>query len=206
MICVDTTCDEEILQELRARTFAATVQKLRKTAGLVVADKVEIFYEENCVEPVSTGASTGEVVSVSVSAAMLRHSEATIKRIKSLPMDISLCSKQAIVLIKEVITDTDISKNPITIVLTQPCVAVDIEAVAVLVPEGGGVNVPSMAAMYLQSLDYERVSSMSTVAVTVDSVPLLLTRGVHYFMSVNEMVVSSSFTGRSKYPNLPTQL
>ena len=68
------------------------------------------------------------------------------------------------------------------------------------------MNVPSMAAMYLQSLDYERISNLSTVAVTVDSVPLVLTRGVHYFMSVNEMVVSSSFTGRSKYPNLPTQL
>ena len=75
-----------------------TVQKLRKTAGLVVADKVEIFYEES-VEDCGIN---------SISAAMLKHSAATVKRIKSLPLDYKLCSKQAVVIIKEIVNDTDI--------------------------------------------------------------------------------------------------
>jgi hypothetical protein len=33
------------MMELRARSVAAAVQRMRKAAGLVVADRVEIFYE-----------------------------------------------------------------------------------------------------------------------------------------------------------------
>jgi Domain of unknown function (DUF5915) len=189
MIAVDTTCDEEILQELRARTFVATVQKLRKTAGLVVSDRVEIFYEE------SDGLSP-----TSVSAAMLHHSTSTVKRIKSLPLSMGLCSKQAIVLIREVVTDGDISKSPVTIVLTQPCVAVDTGAIE------STDAIRTMAAMYLQSMDYDRLSEIQEVRVTVDNTPLVLLRGKHFFLSANEMVASSSFTARSTYPNLPTEL
>ena len=191
MIAIDTTCDEEILQELRARTVAATVQKLRKSAGLVVSDKVEIFYEESGAE--KAGIS-------SVSAAMLRHSATTVKRIKSLPLDIRLCGKGAIVVYKEVITDGDISKSPVTIVLTLPCIAVDVGAIE------GTDTVRAMAAMYLQSMSYERVAESQELQVVIDNVSLTLVKGTHYFMSANEMVVSKCFSGRSAYPNLPTEL
>lgn len=191
MIAVDTECDEEILQELRARTFAATVQRLRKTAGLVVSDKVEIFYEDSAEK-------TGGINSVS--AAMLRHSTSTVKRIKSLPLDLGLCSSRATVIIRETITDADISKAPITIVLTHPCIAVDTGAIT------ASGTVPSMAAMYLQSMSYDRVSSMPEVQVTIDKTSLTLKRGVHYFLSANEMVLSPSFTDRAAFPNLPKEL
>lgn len=187
MIAIDTTCDEEILQELRARTFAATVQKLRKTAGLVVADKVEIFYEEE-----------GGLVS----AAMLKHSESTVKRIKSLPLECGLMPQGSVIIIKEVANDPDISKQPVTITLTQPCASVDLGTIALLSPE---VNV-QMAAMYLQSMDYDRLSTLQSVEVTVDSVPLILHKGIHYFLTANDMVISTGFSGRSKFLNLPTAL
>ena len=35
----------QVMMELRARSVAAAVQRMRKAAGLVVADRVEIFYE-----------------------------------------------------------------------------------------------------------------------------------------------------------------
>jgi isoleucyl-tRNA synthetase len=210
MIAIDTTCDEEVLQELRARTFAATVQKLRKSSGLVVSDRVEIFYEES-----GDGVVSKEGVSTLVSAAMLKHSSSTVKRIKSLPLTMELCSKQAIVIIKEVITDLDISKKPITIMLTQPCIAVDIGAVALLIdalssanlnPPGTVSNTPNMAAMYLQSMDYDRLLSLESVDVTIDNIALVLKKGIHYFQSANEMVLSSNFSNRNTYPNLPTSL
>ena len=191
MIAIDTTCDEEILQELRARTVAATVQKLRKSAGLVVSDRVEIFYEESAAE--KAGIS-------SVSAAMLKHSASTVKRIKSLPLDLGLCGKGAIMVFKEVITDTDISKSPVTIVLTLPCIAVDVGAIE------GSDTVRAMAAMYLQSMSYDRVAANQEVQVLIDNVPLTLVKGKHYFLSANDMVVSKGFSGRSAYPNLPTEL
>lgn len=214
MIAIDTTCDEEVLQELRARTFAATVQKLRKSSGLVVSDRVEIFYEESGDSVVSK-----DGVSTLVSAAMLKHSASTVKRIKSLPLTMELCSKQAIIIIKEVITDLDISKKPITIMLTQPCIAVDTGAVALLInnatsgntdpttPTGVSVsNTPAMAAMYLQSMDYDRLLSLESVEVTVDTFSLLLKKGVHYFQSANEMILSPNFSDKNNYPNLPSSL
>ena len=45
MIAIDTTCDEELFQELRARSVVSAVQKLRKSSGMVVSDRVEVFYE-----------------------------------------------------------------------------------------------------------------------------------------------------------------
>jgi hypothetical protein len=122
-----------------------------------------------------------------------------------------LCSKHAIVIIKEVITDLDISKKPITIMLTQPCIAVDVGAVALLIdaeltPPGSVSNIPTMAAMYLQSMDYDRLLSLESVDVTIDNISLVLKKGVHYFQSANDMVLSTNFTDRNAYPNLPSSL
>ena len=109
MIAIDATCDEEVLQELRAKTVAATVQRLRKSCGLVVGDRVEIFYEEG----------TGKGAESTIGPSLAKHAATTVARIKSLPLPMALCSPQAIVIVKEVVNDPDISKSPVTIVLTQ---------------------------------------------------------------------------------------
>ena len=109
MIAIDATCDEEVLQELRAKTVAATVQRLRKSCGLVVGDRVEIFYEEGA----------GKASESAIGLSLAKHAATTIARIKSLPLPMALCSPQAIVIVKEVVNDPDISKSPVTIVLTQ---------------------------------------------------------------------------------------
>ena len=171
----------QILQELRARTVAATVQKLRKTAGLVVADKVEIFYEE------TPGAGNN-----SVAAALLKNTASTVARIKSLPLPMELCPKASQVIIKEVVNDPDISKNPVTLVLTYPCVSVDLGAVGVLLSTTpppppstvASTNTPpvtvdlsAMAAMYLQTMAYDQVVGLDSVMVTFDKVKLVLRKG-----------------------------
>ena len=126
MIAIDATCDEEVLQELRAKTVAATVQRLRKSCGLVVGDRVEIFYEEGVAKGDSKGvaAGAGGGVDSAIGPSLAKHAASTIARIKSLPLPMALCSPQAIVIVKEVVNDPDISKSPVTIVLTQvthPC-------------------------------------------------------------------------------------
>ena len=153
MIAIDTTCDEEVLQELRARTLAATVQKLRKSAGLVVSDRVEIFYEE---QGAPNGTATGPIA-----AALLKHASSTVKRIKMLPLPMELRSKNASTIISEEVKDAEISKSPVTFVLTQPVVAVDLEAVAELIKSSSSDAqlAPEMVAMYLQSMDYDRALS-----------------------------------------------
>lgn len=219
MIAIDTTCDEEVLQELRAKTIAATVQRLRKSAGLVVADRVEIFYEEGGAPAAAKGkaapaAGAGAGAAVlgggSVAASLLKYVGITVARVKSLPLPLALCSPQAITIVREVVNDPDISKGSVTIVLTQPCVAVDSGAIGLLIPPPAladatqrNVDLVAIAAMYVQSMDSASLMASPAVRFVVEKVPLTLTRGVHYFATANEMVSSGGFTGRSRYPYLP---
>jgi len=169
MVAIDTTCDEEVLQELRAKQFCAQVQKLRKSTGLVVADKVEIFF--------TTAVATD---GAAISASLRAHKESTVARLKSLPLSEAFLSKNAIVVARETIKDVDIAKKPIEIILTRPMVAVSLDALAACSLQGEAV---SSAAQYLQTLD----SVGDSVAVNVDGVRLALKRNVHYFGSANDM-------------------
>lgn len=175
MIAIDTTCDEEILQELRARSVAAAVQKLRKSGGLVVSDKVEIFYEDK---------DKGGPIAAAVKA----HSATTLARLKSLPLPISFMPPNCIKLASEVVKDADISKSPFQLVLTIPSLAVHTAAMAEFFPSASESNagVVQSAVMYLQTLDYEKACAQQAIKVTVDGVVMELVRGKHFFASAME--------------------
>lgn len=171
MVAIDTICDEEVLQELRARLLAASVQKLRKSSGLVVADKVEIFYEE--------GESTDAAATPSgpLSEAVGKHAGATIKRIRVVPLPLSLKPKYSLPIATEVIRDVELSKLPVKLVLSQQCVSVHQPSVAKLVeqllPDLQGdkraVAVDTFT-MYLQSSDFETTAGAESVVLLYESV------------------------------------
>ena len=106
LIAIDTTCDAEVLEELRAKTFAATVQKLRKSSGCVASEKIEVFY--------------GEEVGNEVRDALAKHSESTIKRIRATPVPLSAMPTEGISeVVREEVSDGDLSKGKVTIVLAR---------------------------------------------------------------------------------------
>jgi hypothetical protein len=171
LVAIDTTCDAAILQELRSRTVAAAVQKLRKSSGLVVADRVEVFYEEK--------------KGTDVAAALAVHAEATIKRIRCLPLSSAkFMPANALVVAKEVIEDADISKGKVTLWLTRPTVSVAKAAIAADFPDAAA-SVGNFE-VYLQSMDYDRIAAMEAIEVTVDGVRAQLRRNKHYFASAGE--------------------
>lgn len=178
MIAIDTTCDEEVLQELRAKTMAATVQRLRKSAGLIMTDRVEIFYEEGDASSTATG---------SVAAALSKHIAATIKRIKVLPMPLELKSKNAVVIAREVVNDADLSKSPVTLVLAQPVATVNKLSVSALLEASessvSNESTTESVVMFVQTMDYDKVMAVESLKVVVDGHSLELLRGVHYFGS-----------------------
>lgn len=175
VVAIDTTCDEEMMQELRASTLAAAVQKLRKSAGLVVTDVVEIFYEEK-----------GEVLANALS----KHVQPTIKRIKCLPLPVGYMPKHASVVGKEVVSDGDLGKTPVTIYLTFPTISVDTKAVADMAGQNQAIG--DATANYMQTMDYARAISLETTLISVDGVRLELKKGVHYFSSACDMVRNSA--------------
>ncbi|CAE7497359.1 ileS, partial [Symbiodinium microadriaticum] len=99
IVAIDTTIDDDVYEELRARTLAAAVQRMRKSAGLVVTDKVEVFYDEQEGNAVKSSLST--------------HAASTIKRIKTFPLPMALMSRGAVRIYEEVIDDRDLSTKAV---------------------------------------------------------------------------------------------
>ena len=198
MVCVNFICDDEILQELRARQLGASVQRLRKSSGLVVAEKVEIFYEDT---------KTGSTGPNSIAEALLKHADMTVKRIKTLPLPLALKPKYASVRGSEKLNDADISKNTVELVLTNPIASVSAFQVAKLLGVSADDAKVDMAAMYLQTMDYERLLALESLTLRLDANPAIkLLRGVHYFGSAVEMVVKDYGALSALYPSLPSKI
>jgi isoleucyl-tRNA synthetase len=162
LVAIDTTCDEEVLSELRARTLAATVQKLRKSAGLQIGDAVDVYYEEK--KPV-------------VEAALSKHSDLTIKRIKSVPQPMKNKPIDALVVGEQLIKDQDLSKEPVRLQLVLPCVQV----AGLLDMAGGSPELAQTLETYLVSMDLQYLLAQASVQVINDGVTLTLEKGKHYF-------------------------
>mmetsp|Transcript_24348 Transcript_24348/g.35710 ORF Transcript_24348/g.35710 Transcript_24348/m.35710 type:complete len:1186 (+) Transcript_24348:56-3613(+) len=175
IVAIDTTMDDDVYEELRARTLAAAVQRMRKAAGLVVTDKVEVFYDE----------PTGNALKTSLAT----HAVSTVKRIKTFPLPVALMPVGAVRICEEVIDDRDLSATPVKVILTQPCVSVDIGAVSSLCESA---SLAGLFAEYLVTLDMDAALSQELISVTIDNKTLDLKRGVHYFASANEMLAAST--------------
>ena len=92
--------------------------------------------------------------------------------------------------IQEKVNDLDLGKSPVTITLTRPNVSVDANSVASLV--GGDPAKIDLATHYLQTMEYDRASTASSINVTVDGTSIELRKGIHFFSNANEMVKSLS--------------
>jgi hypothetical protein len=172
VIAIDTTIDDDVYEELRAKTLSACVQKMRKSAGLVVGDKVEVFYEED-----ASGA---------VRRAMNVHAVSTVKRIKTFPLPVGLKPRGAVVIHEETVDDRDLSPSPVKVVLTAPCLSVNEGAVTTVAESK---DVAFLASMYLQTMDYDRtLTEQECWNVTVTGKELSLQRGVHFFATADDMV------------------
>ena len=172
MVAIDTTCDEEIMQELRAKQFCAQVQKMRKSSGLVVGDRVEVFY--------SATDADSDIIFQSLAA----HSDSTVARLKSMPLPAGqFLSSNAVLIAKETLKDADISKTPFDLILARPITAVDLTALEACGVQG---DAKSSAAMFIQTMS----TVEDTVSVVVDGTRLALKRGLHYFADANEMFAS----------------
>eukprot|EP01035_Chromulina_nebulosa_P017859 gene17859-23472_t len=204
LVAIDTTCDDEVLEELKARAIASGIQKLRKSGGLVMTDRIEIFYEE-----LNSSTSTSNSL---IAKAVAKHANATIKRVKTLPLPLELKSKHAIVIAKETINDSDISKSPFSLVLTQPIVAVNSNLVKQLI-ESTSVSSSTIsiditvesAVSYIQTMDYDKVIGLDSIYLVIDDIKFTVVKNVHYFSSTLDLLLKGNDDIlKQKYPYLPS--
>jgi isoleucyl-tRNA synthetase len=188
LVAIDTTCDEELFLEMRSRVVISSVQKLRKSSGLVMTDVVDMYFEES----VGTG----------VQAAVAKHAVAIAKKLKCLPLPIEFrpsCSRECA---REVIRNDDVSKGEVTIIFTVPCVATDYAALVALT---GSEAVSESIAMFVQTMSHARVVATTSLDVNVDGIACTLLRDTHYFTSAYDMAMKSQAV-RAKHPWLPASL
>ena len=117
MVAIDTTCDDAMFCELRARSIVAAVQKLRKSSGLVVADQVDIFYE--IVDEKAGEAGTAAAYTL-VEECFKMHGEIVDKRLKCTPAQVSHKPADANVIATDSLEDADICKGTFKLWLTTP--------------------------------------------------------------------------------------
>jgi isoleucyl-tRNA synthetase len=187
IVAIDTTIDESVYEELRARLIVSFIQRGRKSSGLVIQDVIEVFYEEQ----------EGDALKSALGA----HALATVKRLKTFPLPLSLMPSGAIIKHEEVIQDGDLAKKPVRLVLALPCVSVNQDEVAKLLSD------PSLAphyAMYLQSMDLNRLLSSPSCPVKIGETTVTLLRGVHYFSTATEMLKASPEL-QAKYGIVPVE-
>lgn len=187
LVAIDTTCDEELFLEMRARVLVSSVQKLRKSSGLVMTDSVDVFFEE-----------AGE----EVQAAVAKHGTSMMKKLRGLPLPHAFKPKASCVFAKEVIRNDDVSKGELTIRFTLPCIATDHDAMLELCSSEA---VALLLGMYLQTMAYDRAISAENLTVNIEGKDYALTRDVHYFSSASDMAMKSK-TLRAKHGWLPSSL
>lgn len=193
LVAIDTTADEELFSELRARSVVAVVQKLRKSAGLQVSDRVEMYYEVvGCKDAKETKA-----MEEALAQSLTRHQEMIVKRLRQVPRPAAsfLTATEAVYraeVARETLKEVDIvAKGSFVLILTKPALGVSRAAVQSLVEAtvsaeaaAGGVDhwVKALTA-YLHSVDYARLLSAPQVTVHLDEQTFVLVRDVHYSAS-----------------------
>ena len=175
MVAIDCTCDEELLEELRARTITQMVQKVRKSNGMVVSDVVEIFYSVTMKDKSKENQGT-EIMQKAIN----KHKETLIKRLKTVPVPSVHLPPYARIIAQDQTAGEDILPKGavLTVYLTQPCLYVNKNAMNALLKDEKSVN---SATMYLQTMDYELASQMQNISFSVDNVKVTLNKGTHYF-------------------------
>eukprot|EP01033_Poteriospumella_lacustris_P011679 gene11678-8319_t len=165
-------------------------EKLRKSAGLQVSDRVEMYYEVvGCKDAKETKA-----MEEALAQSLTRH---IVKRLRQVPRPAAsfLTATEAVYraeVARETLKEVDIvAKGSFVLILTKPALGVSRAAVQSLVEAtvsaeaaAGGVDhwVKALTA-YLHSVDYARLVSVPQVSVHLDEQTFVLVRDVHYSAS-----------------------
>lgn len=169
MVAIDCSVEEENWQEYRAKQIVKVVNRLRKDAGLEVADQVEVYYE------------VLDKDAEAMTSCLNKHEGIILKKLKGLPKPVSAKKRNCQEIIKGPV-DVDFEKLEIT--LTRATPSVNINAVKSLFAnerdEAKREQALESAVMYIQTCDMTSLAQMDSVDIKVDGISILLKQGVHF--------------------------
>jgi len=115
-----------------------------------------------------------------IASAVQAHSDSIITRIRSLPMPIAMKPVNAVTVWSETVTDADLSKGKVHLVLTRPMVSVN-KAQIVTDVVGATEETATAVEQYLHTMGFEGLVAVDSIKVTIDGVAMTLTKNKHYF-------------------------
>ncbi|RLN94130.1 hypothetical protein BBJ28_00022157, partial [Nothophytophthora sp. Chile5] len=152
MVVIDTREDEQLKMQGCAREVITRVQKLRKKAGLVVQDKIHVFFAE-------TGGDKGPI-----STAIQSFLPMIASALGTTPAPLALQPEHSVTIVTE---DAQFADSSVTLVVARPAVLFAPEAV--LAKHAAAVPVEQFTA-FVASMAYADVQSAllsADAAVTV---------------------------------------
>lgn len=182
LVAIDTTAGEDQFSELRARAIVAAIQKLRKSAGLVASDRVEVFYSVG-----GNNQKQREETLAKLSSSLLAHKEFITKRVRALP--VSLASSPAAslspLIAEDRIKDQDIADLEFQLFFYRPFIALDYAAITRDFQQND-IEKLKLLSLAMGSYDYEEMINLPEKKIVLDGQEYLLKNGVHFFPSVSD--------------------
>jgi len=184
LVALDTRQDQALLAEGLAREVINRVQKLRKAAGLLVQDEIEVYFQEEGDGTV-TGAVRGNV-------GLLQATLGTV------PLLAELLPPHAV----EIARDTsDVGKSKLTVIVTRPSLVFDENAIQAKYPGGGDdegkARFVGGVQTFLSTLDLTALRAkcqkepgvkLEDVSFSLDGVETTLSYGTDFFFGKFEQL------------------
>ncbi len=179
LVFVNATVDEGLVQEGLAREFVNRVQKLRKKAGLLPSDSVEVFYEA-AVQQDRKGKPSA------VGAAVALQGDYIARSVGRPAHLLAARPPHAVVIIEE---EVEVEEERLVVCIARAVAVVDEAAVSALSPD---VLTQRGLVSYVVTRDYDalvaesKAASGSVLSVNFNGTVHQLIVGKHVFLSVEE--------------------
>eukprot|EP00816_Leptocylindrus_hargravesii_P009963 CAMPEP_0196810816 /NCGR_PEP_ID=MMETSP1362-20130617/14340_1 /TAXON_ID=163516 /ORGANISM="Leptocylindrus danicus, Strain CCMP1856" /LENGTH=1177 /DNA_ID=CAMNT_0042185969 /DNA_START=93 /DNA_END=3626 /DNA_ORIENTATION=+ len=159
VVAIDCTQDKAILDAGKAREFISYVQQLRKGAGLIITDAIEVFYHEE------DGVNSTE-------SAIAGNVDLILGKLKVTPLPKRFMAPWSVVFDKG---EFEVGGSKVEIIISRP---------AVVVKDG----LSDQLANLLSILDISAVGVNEAVNVVIDGEKISVTEGVDFWTSAAGMV------------------
>jgi isoleucyl-tRNA synthetase len=173
MTIIDTREDESLKMQGCAREFITRVQKMRKKAGLVVQDKIQVYFSE-------------AKDSTTISSAIKKYFTMIAGALGTTPAPLSLLPPYAVKIVAE---EAQFHESQVLIVVTRPAVFFgkddDLKKT--------GLTAEDIKA-YISSMEYSEVkdliSATGSLTITVQNEKATLKHKSHVFLDAKELAIS----------------
>lgn len=174
-VVIDTREDDQLKLQGCAREVITRVQKLRKKAGLVVQDKIQVFFEEKDGSSAITSAIKGFLPMIT-------------SALGSTPSPVALQPSHSVTIISE---DAQFFDSSITLVVARPSVFFAADAVLAKDTKVAAEDIKS----YVASMEYadvkESLASSGSLSLQVLENQVTLAHGVQLFLDAKEFAAAS---------------